>query len=381
MESSVKVLITSPSLNAHENVSGISSLVASIIARGQCEFVHFELGSKDGQRKRLKWCVQQVMLYLRMAHACFYQKIDIVHLNVGLEVMGIIRDFLLMLVAKGLFRKKLLLHLHGGYYLMNEPRDRLLAAILLSLLNSADLILVLSEREKSILTARYGPRNFQVLPNAVEHQEPKSRAKKAAKVPLKLVFVGRITHTKGIFIIGDAFRYLQPYFDQFTFDIYGAGPDLEDFVAQLSAYPQLQYTYRGVVKEAQKWRTLHEADVLLLPSIHSEGMPMAILESMAARCLVISTNDASITTVIIDGENGLIVPKADPRALAASIIDVLSGRVDRHRLAANAARHVASQYSMGQYALNLQQAYKELKITSRPVYGHLAVEVPAQPLA
>ncbi|MBK7803535.1 MAG: glycosyltransferase [Chloracidobacterium sp.] len=43
-------------------------------------------------------------------------------------------------------------------------------------------------------------------------------------------------------------------------------------------------------------------------------MPMAMLEAMACRCVVIASDNASITAVIDNGENGFIVPSGDADA-------------------------------------------------------------------
>ena len=47
-----RVLITSPSLNVSDNVSGISSLVADIMNFSKFKFVHLQLGSKDQKKKK-----------------------------------------------------------------------------------------------------------------------------------------------------------------------------------------------------------------------------------------------------------------------------------------------------------------------------------------
>jgi glycosyltransferase involved in cell wall biosynthesis len=239
------------------------------------------------------------------------------------------------------------------------------------LINNADLIAVLSKLEKQTLIERYGPKNFYVLPNAVEGSPASQVNNRSANDPIELVFMGRINKTKGIFVLAEALKQLSGYHHRFSFTIYGAGPDLPQFMAQLAECPQLNYAYRGVAKGYEKWQVLHQADVLLLPSIHSEGMPMVILESMAGNCLVISTDDASICTVITDGINGLIVPKSDPAALAAKIRDVLDGHVDRFALAAQGQALIAQHYTMAQYLTKLKAAYQQI---ARPAALSTAVK-------
>src|SRR5690349_14984029 len=118
-----RILITSPSLNTKENVSGISTLVADIIQFSNFNFVHFQLGSKDGLKKNLVWALRQVNIYIQIFFTSIFKKFEIVHLNIGLEKFSIIRDSLILYIVKLIFRKKVIFHVHGGYYLMNKPNN------------------------------------------------------------------------------------------------------------------------------------------------------------------------------------------------------------------------------------------------------------------
>lgn len=72
----------------------------------------------------------------------------------------------------------------------------------------------------------------------------------------------------------------------------------------------------GLVKQYQK------TNVLVLPSL-SESFGMVLLEAMACKKPVIGTNIGGIPNVIDNGENGLLVPPKNPKALAEAIIKIL----------------------------------------------------------
>ncbi len=69
---------------------------------------------------------------------------------------------------------------------------------------------------------------------------------------------------------------------------------------------------------------LHAMDVFVLPS-RTEGLPITILEAMAAGKPVVATTAGGIPEVVRDGETGLLVPPGDPGRLAEAIMRLLEG--------------------------------------------------------
>lgn len=75
-------------------------------------------------------------------------------------------------------------------------------------------------------------------------------------------------------------------------------------------------------------------------STHYEGMPLALVEAMAAGCACIGTNVVGVREVIDDGVNGLLVPENDAQALADAIENLIT-HPEQARLMAQAARRKA----------------------------------------
>ena len=105
---------------------------------------------------------------------------------------------------------------------------------------------------------------------------------------------------------------------------------------------------------------LHSADMLILPS-HHEGLPMAILEAMAAGVTVISTPVGAVPDAIVDGETGLLVTPGDPVALAGAILRLLDDVPLRRALAANARGRFEQMFTIDQTASAIASIYCELR--------------------
>src|SRR5215212_1397651 len=107
----MKVLITSPSLDETENVSGISTMISNIIEHSGCEFVHFKAGRKDGEKFNFGWVASQLRLPFAFRGAIAASDPQIVHINTAFEPRAIVRDFAL---AKFAGKRPIVLHVHGG---------------------------------------------------------------------------------------------------------------------------------------------------------------------------------------------------------------------------------------------------------------------------
>jgi glycosyltransferase involved in cell wall biosynthesis len=75
----------------------------------------------------------------------------------------------------------------------------------------------------------------------------------------------------------------------------------------------------GRVDGEAKWGLFERADLLVFPGYQPEGLPLVILEAMAAGLPVVSTDTGAVRDVVVDGVTGLIVDKRNPAALAAAV--------------------------------------------------------------
>lgn len=105
---------------------------------------------------------------------------------------------------------------------------------------------------------------------------------------------------------------------------------------------------------------LHAADVFVLPSLY-EGLPVSVLEAMAAGTPVVATAVGGTDEAVVHGESGILVPPRDPAALAGAIRDVLSDAALARRLIAGGKARVRGNFSAEAVARGVCEVYEELR--------------------
>lgn len=102
---------------------------------------------------------------------------------------------------------------------------------------------------------------------------------------------------------------------------------------------------------------LAAADVVCLPS-RAEGMPLAILEAMAAGRAVVATDVGGVAEAVLAGETGRIVPLRDPTALATALADMLRDDARRAAMAQRARAVAIERFRERDMTRRLESAYE-----------------------
>lgn len=98
-------------------------------------------------------------------------------------------------------------------------------------------------------------------------------------------------------------------------------------------------------------------DLFILPS-ESEGLPLSLLEAMAAKRCIVATAVGAVPKALEAGRCGVLVPPKDPAAIAAAVVYLLNSPEERNRLSAEAFRCVNEHYSATSMAKTYGRIYK-----------------------
>lgn len=173
------------------------------------------------------------------------------------------------------------------------------------------------------------------------------------------VFVGVAFERKGGLVLIDALAQIREKVPAGTsVHVVGAKPEKKwiEKAERLGVADLLQFHGGRPHDEIPLW--LNGCDLFLLPS-YSEGLPISLLEAMAAGSAVVFTPVGGIPSIMRDGENGLLVEPGDVEGLAGAIGRLLTDESLRATLGAE-ARKTAEENSSENSARQVIEMYEDL---------------------
>ncbi len=163
----------------------------------------------------------------------------------------------------------------------------------------------------------------------------------AAAHPVTLLSVGRLRAPKDFLTLVQAVARLEP--GSFRLWIAGDGPDRKAVAAEVRRLA-LDDAVALLGPRDDVDALLRAADVFVLSST-SEGLPMSVLEAMAAGLPVVASAVGGVPEAV-DATTGALVPPRDPVALARALAPLVADPALRERLGAAARRRVERDFSV-----------------------------------
>ena len=101
-------------------------------------------------------------------------------------------------------------------------------------------------------------------------------------------------------------------------------------------------------------------DALVLPSLFGEGLPMVVLEAMAAALPVVATHCEGVAQAVLHGETGLLVEPGSVGSLSGALDELLSGKHDYKKLSQTALARHAAEFSDEIMASRVAETYRQV---------------------
>ena len=153
-----------------------------------------------------------------------------------------------------------------------------------------------------------------------------------------ILFVGRLAAVKGVPVLFEALEPLVASDPDLRLALVGDGPERRSIEALVAAYPNLNRvtTFHGYLAQDAVAEKIRGASMLVLPSF-AEGVPVVLMEAMAAGKPVIATQVGGVTELVADGVSGRVVPPGNSAALRDAI-EALATDADQRRRMGKAGR-------------------------------------------
>lgn len=320
----IRVIMLGP---GEEIVGGISSLVKTLITvlNQKVNLLYFPTVTRRPLKESGKISLLNIALafsqYIRFLPVIFGFRPHIIHIQTS-QGIAWFKDTFFLLAGK-LFKCKVILHMHGGNFVVTYDRNNsLLKYYTRKALCLADAVIEVSANRRKSLAQIIPIDRIISLRNCIDVDvfAPCFSSRSANRT--QALFLGVVGPSKGTFDLLDAFVRLKSIDCSLKISIAGREERVGDFAKIRSRLQELaledKFHLLGVVRGKSKIELMEKSSLLVLPS-YQEALPMAILEAMAAGLPVVATAIGGIPEVVKDGYNGFLITPGDIETLAEKL--------------------------------------------------------------
>ena len=247
-------------------------------------------------------------------------------------------------------------HVFHGYFSPLKTKFFIVLEYLLSLVSTK--IITLNTQQQNEIASFTGinkdkfvvvPLGFdlaklQALPNIVDKNKP-----------LRIGIVGRLTAIKNHTLFVEVLKNIYKNKFSFTAEIIGDGELRKEIEKQIEHYGlQTHVTFRGwVTNTAEIYKNL---DYLFLTSLN-EGTPVAVIEAMAARKVVITTPAGGVVDIANHGQNGFVSKDFTAESFTDAFLQSIEISPEEVEKILGNAQKTAEQFSLATLLANINNLY------------------------
>jgi glycosyltransferase involved in cell wall biosynthesis len=349
----LRVLVTAPLARKPGGVAQYIRVLQPYLGK---DVQYFTVGKRsDDERigKTLVRMARDVTLFERTLRVGDY---DLVHLNPSFSPKALIRDGILLTIAKA-YHKAVIVTTHGW----NERFERTCVAHLSWLFRlvygRATAFVVLSKVFRDKLYALgYANHVFVQVPPIEDQllaecrQEYRRRRLRAGK-EFNILFLARVERAKGIYEALDTYRLLKRQHPFVSLTVAGDGSELTNAVRYADSQDLADVAFRGHVTGAAKY------DVFLFPS-HTEGLPISMLEAMAFGLPVVTCAVGGLRDWFQNGAMGFMTNTQDPEMLALFLSRLIREPILRSNISLFNREYVRDQCTGAEVAARIAGIYR-----------------------
>jgi glycosyltransferase involved in cell wall biosynthesis len=363
----MRVLIAVPRLALP---GGVASYYKSLRPFLDADKVYIEIGNTPEQHHAWGTIGRMMADYRKFARALRTNSFDLVHINPSLGWRSVIRDGVLLLLAKW-HRHKVLVFFHGWDPGVEALIRRRFLRLFRCVYGRADGFVVLGDAFRQALVAMgmtapiHRATTVASIPVSADctsrapslpgDQEPAAEAK-----PFTILFLSRLDQGKGLVEAIEAFALLKRHMEHVALVVAGDGPERSGAEGLVRDRGIRGVRFVGHVDGAEKDLAFRSADAFLFPSSYGEGMPIAVLEAMAYGLPIVTRPVGGLRDFFETGVMGYSTDSSDPVSFAGLLDRLITDSALRHRIGQHNREYARSHFAAPIVARKLLDIYAQV---------------------
>ena len=278
---------------------------------------------------------------------------DIVHFHNSLPVFSGVPAAILARVPAKLMTE------HSIYY-PGKAGGNLSTSMYFNLRRRLDMVIACSEEVRETHQTELDPARTMTIVNGVDidHFKPSAVSEDNDPGTFHIGSIGSLTRQKGYSNLVQAVKILSGRNVPAKLTFIGDGPlrgELEHQAAESGIIDRV--VFAGTTNDVMT--VLPAFDVVAGSSLR-EGLPLSVLEAMAAGLPVVTTDVGGNREAVIDGTTGLLVPAGDPSALAEALEDLWQDGEKRSSMGKAGRSRVEQHFSAKKMVTATEKLYESI---------------------
>jgi len=361
------VLVIGPTPPPFNGMSVATDLALQVLGK-TVSVIHLDTADRRNLSNVGK--VDFVNVFLAVKHAVKYLYLvltkspDFVYIPIAQEQLAFLRDAMFLVPARFL-HKKVVIHLHGGYFdKFYRSSPRVMRWLVNYALGHSVRAVVLGDSLRNMFRGLLPQDRVRVIPNGIPDAFESNDISGDCSRPT-ILFLSTLMQEKGVFELIKALPGIAK-------DV----PDMRAVFAGEWLRPQEQAAANNIIREFKmepfveflgpvappfKHQILRAAHVFVMPTHYrNEGHPYVILEAMSAGLPIVSTAVGCIPETVLDGVNGFIIDPNNIDELIHRVVSLLSDKSLRNRMGRASRERFLGNYTLTRFAHDMHELFREI---------------------
>ena len=361
----MKVIVTTLHLS---RAGGVTQLYANLKDHFKSDVEFFVTGSREDNEG--KWTVFRRMMgdMWKFHRRLKEHDMQLVHLNPSLRAKAVIRDGMLLLLAR-LHGRPTLVFFHGWDDELERRIKKSFGPLFRAVYGKADAFVALGSFFADKLRRMGIEKPIHLLTTAVDESfrdlfDLEMKSHRREEDTFRLLFLTRIEKAKGVYETVDAYRIVREKHPNVRLTVAGDGAELKPLKEYVEKEGIVGVDFPGYVREEEKNGLFAESDAYILPS-YDEGLPVSVLEAMAAGLPVITRPVGSLPEFFVEGKTGFMTESLDPQVFAELIEKLVEDRALCAEISRYSSDYATRRFMSSAVAEKLEEVYERVVEQSR----------------